>query len=426
MSEQNDNKTPAEQETYQEPFPYKTYDEILSEKEHKDRVQRTTLVIVGIFLVIFTFFAGISVIWTNTGDLFQEIALSRAFKKEQTQQNQDSTAPQGTDQNFQLQLPDTLPDAPSGTKPVTVLDVTQAVKSARSSVVSIEAEDYGDLSVSKSCSGIILSEKGYILTNSAAVSGCDTINVTLDDGQSYSAFIIGDDAYSGLAIIKIDASGLAAAQLGDSDLLEIGQPAVAMGSFSGSMQGMATTGVISGISRNILIENRLTDLIQTNAQVNAGNTGGPLLNEKGEVVGICTRSISLDGYEGMGFAIPINTVRPIAEELIRSGTVSGRPLLGIQCSKVSSIASTYYNMPTGLYVLAVTKGSSAEKAGLMVGDVITHIGEMPVTQLSSAFVLRNQYHAGDPITLTYRRKGKDYTVTVPLMDQRDGDPIANF
>lgn len=426
MSEQKDSKTPLSQEEYQEPFPYKTYDEILSEKERKDRFRRAFLVIVGIFLVFFTIVAGVNVIWSNTGTLFQKIALSRASKSDPALQ--DSAVP-GTDQTFQLQRPDAVPggkpDA-SSSESVTVRDVSQTVKAARASIVSIEAEDYGDLSVIKSGNGIILSEKGYILTNSAAISGCDTISVTLDNGQSYSAFIIGDDEYSGLAVIKIDAKGLTCAQLGDSDLLEIGQPAVAMGSFSGSMQGMATTGVISGISRNVLIENRLTDLLQTNAQVNAGNAGGPLLNESGEVVGICTRSISLEGYEGMGFAIPINTVRPIAEELIRSGTVSGRPLLGIQCSKVSTIASTYYNMPTGLYVLSVSKGSSAEKAGILSGDVITHIGEMPVTQLSSAYVLRSQYKAGDPITITYHRKGKDYTVTVPLMDQRDGDPAANF
>ena len=417
-------------EEYQEPFPYKTYDEILSEKERKSRFRRTMIVVTGIFLVFFTFLAGISVIWTNTGSLYQKIALSRARKANSAQQEGGSAGTRGTDESFQLDRPNALlgPEDKPGQRAsgFSVIDVSQAVKENRPSVVSIEAEDYGSLIDTKSGNGIILSQNGYILTNSAVISGCDSILVTLDSGVNYAAFVIGDDPYSGLAVIKIDAKGLTTARLGDSDTLLIGEPAVALGSFSDAMEGMATAGVISGISRNVLIENRLTDLIQTSAQVNAGNSGGPLLNEAGEVIGICTNAITLEGYEGMGFAIPINTIRPIAEELIRSGTIVGRPLLGIQCSKVSTIASSFYNMPDGLYVLSVTKGSSAEKAGLQAGDVITHIGEMAITQLSSAYVLRNQYKAGDAITLTYSRKGTSYTITVPLMDQKDADPGANF
>lgn len=307
-----------------------------------------------------------------------------------------------------------------------VTDVSAVVKKAISSVVGIEAESYSGYITSRTGSGIILTKDGYIITNSHVISGCDSINVTLDNGEAYAAFVVGDDGYSDIAVLKIAAEGLTPAVLGDSDLVEVGQPAIAIGNPTGQLQGTTTFGIISGVNRNVMVNNTVMNLLQTDAAINSGNSGGPLLNQQGQVVGINSAKVSISGYEGLGFSIPINTARPIAEELVRSGSVAGRPTLGVACSKLSAMASSFYGLPEGLYLSVVDDDCGGYHAGLQAGDVITHINDVRVKSMSEAYVQRNLYRAGENIKVTIYRRGLSQTVSVCLSDQQLADGDCNF
>jgi serine protease Do len=256
------------------------------------------------------------------------------------------------------------------------------------------------------------------MTNSHVISGCDSINVTLDTGMEYAAFVVGDDVYSDIAVLKIDAEDLCAASLGDSDQVQVGQPAIAIGNPTGYLQGTTTFGIISGVDRNMLVNNTVMNLLQTDAAINTGNSGGPLLNQSGQVIGINSAKISISGYEGLGFAIPINTARPIAEELVRNGSVTSRPVLGVACHRLSSMASSFYGLPQGLYVTGVAPGSGAAAAGLQAGDVITHINDTLVENLSSAVRLRDKLSAGDTISVTIFRRGMVVITEITLSNRQ--------
>ena len=286
------------------------------------------------------------------------------------------------------------------------------------SVVGIEAEFYTGYVTTRTGSGVILSSDGYIMTNSHVISGCDSINVTLDTGLEYAAFVVGDDVYSDIAVLKIDAEDLCAASLGDSDQVQVGQPAIAIGNPTGYLQGTTTFGIISGVDRNMLVNNTVMNLLQTDAAINTGNSGGPLLNQSGQVIGINSAKISISGYEGLGFAIPINTARPIAEELVRNGSVTSRPALGVACHRLSSMASSFYGLPQGLYVTGVAPGSGASAAGLQAGDVITHINDTLVENLSSAVRLRDKLSAGDTISVTIFRRGMVVITEITLSNRQ--------
>lgn len=403
-----------EQHTYQEPFPYKTYDEILMEKERRMRFRHGMVIMSGIFLMFCAVIIGISMIWNRSANVFSLL----------TQTSEGGNQTVGNIPNFNIaQAPNsgkdsdfTLPFAKEPEDDVTaqssgegsalyVTDVSGVVKKAMASVVGIEAEFYTGYVTARTGSGVILSSDGYIMTNSHVISGCDSINVTLDTGTEYAAFVVGDDVYSDIAVLKIDAEDLCPAALGDSDQVQVGQPAIAIGNPTGYLQGTTTFGIISGVDRNMLVNNTVMNLLQTDAAINSGNSGGPLLNQSGQVIGINSAKISISGYEGLGFAIPINTARPIAEELVRNGSVTSRPVLGVACHRLSSMASSFYGLPQGLYITGIAPGSGAAEAGLQSGDVITHINGTLVENLSSAAKLRDKYSAGDTISVTIFRRG---------------------
>lgn len=422
------NEEQREAQTRQEHFPYKTYEEILAEKERWRWRQHGLVVMTGLFLLFCAVVVGVSMAWNRTAapdTLVTQTSENQGFNLGTTAQERDASGAVGeTDASFRL------PDAAQETDPeedaLLVTDVSGVVKKARASVVGIEGEIYSGYVTSRTGSGIILTEDGYIITNSHVISGCDSINVTLDDGTAYSAFVIGDDSYSDIAILKIDAKGLTPAELGDSDQVEVGQAAIAIGNPTGQLQGTATFGIISGVNRNIMVDNTVMNLLQTDAAINSGNSGGPLLNQQGQVIGISSAKVSISGYEGLGFAIPINTARPIAEELVRSGSVSGRPALGVSCSKLSAMASNFYGLPEGLYLTAVESGSSAGTAGLQVGDVITHVNGVRVKTLSEAYAQRNLFKAGEQLEVSVYRKGVTRELILCLDDQRDLSEVCNF
>lgn len=292
----------------QEAFPYKTYDEILMEKERRLRFRRGMVVMSGIFLMLCAILIGISMVWnrsTNPLSLFQPRPEDQSLGSDPALSHEkDFVLAASSGPEEKEQTPDT---------PVYGVDVSGLVKKARPFVVGVQAEWYkGKRIQTQACSGVILSEDGYILTDNRVVDGSDGIHVIMYNGESYAAFLIGSDDGTGIAVLKVDASGLTEAQMGDSSQLEMGQTAVAMGSVSGT-----DTGIISGLDFELETDNGRLQLIQISASVNAGNSGGPLLNQYGQMIGMNASGFSADGFEGMGFAVPVNTLRHIIEALVQ-------------------------------------------------------------------------------------------------------------
>ena len=413
MKDSNQNQT-----EYREPFPYKTYEEILQEKERRRNFHHNMVIVSGIFLMFCAVIIGVGIVWnrsaapvvrpvSETGELDLSAIAQAAGLEELGGRLNDFTLPMPG-------IPAQNTEDTENEDLIRVTDVSDVVKKARASVVGVEAETYSGHAAARGGSGIILSADGYIITNSHVIEGCDSISVTLDSGEQYVAFVVGNDVYSDIAVLKIDAEGLVPAQLGDSDRVEVGQPAVAIGNPTGHLQGTTTFGIISGVDRTMTVNGTVMHLLQTDAAINSGNSGGPLLNGQGQVIGVNSAKVSIDGYEGLGFAIPINTVRPIAEELVRSGSVSSRPMLGVSVSRLSAMASNFYGLPQGLYVTAVDPG---QLCGLQTGDVITHINDVAVTDETDAVIVRDQFRAGDTVTVTYFRRGVTKTVELTLLDR---------
>jgi len=302
------------------------------------------------------------------------------------------------------------------------LSVAQIAQKMTPSVVGIVSENLTNPMYSGSGSGIVLTEDGYVITNCHVIQNGNKITVVLDNGDSYDARVIGSDEQTDLAVLKIDASGLVAAELGDSDKLVVGDLAVAIGNPMGmELQGSVTSGVISGVNRDITIGNRTMTLIQTDAAINPGNSGGPLVNKYGQVIGMNTVKISVEGYDNLGFAIPMSTIKPIVEELIKNGYVSGRPALGIVGGGISERYANYYNWPRGIYVESVNDKSDAKVQGLRSGDIITAINGVEVKTISDLDEIKKDMKAGDVVTATVYRNGQTLEIKFALMDAADAD-----
>jgi len=248
--------------------------------------------------------------------------------------------------------------------------------------------------------------------------------VLLTDGRTADADLIGTDAISDLAVLHIDISGLIAAELGDSSKLRVGDAVVAIGDPLGiELRGTMTDGIISAINRDIDVEGRIMNLIQTNAALNSGNSGGPLINCYGQVVGINTMkmgdTMSSAGVEGLGFAIPSSTVKNIVNQLLDQGYVSGRPSLGITCESISRLHQLYYRLPNGLCITEVESGSSAEQVGLKAGDILLSINGVNVDDTESLRKQLYSYAPGDAVTVIIYRSGRQYSATLTLGEARN-------
>ncbi|TQQ85469.1 PDZ domain-containing protein [Peptacetobacter hominis] len=264
--------------------------------------------------------------------------------------------------------------------------------------------------------GIIVDSNGYILTNSHVVSDGEatSVNVLFNDGSDMSGEVIWHDAQLDLAMVKVDKTGLTAADLGDSDQVQVGDIAIAIGNPLGlDLQKSVTRGIISGLDRTISTEQaNMTGLMQTDASINSGNSGGPLLNEKGEVIGINTAKASQG--EGLGFAIPINTAKEIVNEVIKTGDYE-KVTLGIKGTDLESYEQALgqdLEGDSGVYVAEVVSGSSAEKAGLRTGDIITKVGDTEITGMSDLTKALYGYSSGDKAEITVLRNGKETKVNV--------------
>ena len=265
-------------------------------------------------------------------------------------------------------------------------------------------------------SGVILTEDGYIATCAHVVDGAKSVKVTLNDDTSYDAAIVGTDSKNDIAIIKIDAKDLTPAVVGDSETLTVGSEVIAIGNPLGELRGTATAGIISATNRTIEVEGQAMTLIQTDAAISPGNSGGGLFDATGKLIGIVNAKVSDSRAEGLGFAIPVNSVLDEISDLLNYGYVTGRPYLGVSTQDVtlrSRSGMWYYSDGTRcVMVEKVVSGSAAEAAGIQAGDLILKIGEKQIAsgeELSSAI---GEYKPGDKATLTIQRDGKESTVEV--------------
>lgn len=273
---------------------------------------------------------------------------------------------------------------------------------------------------SASGSGFILTSDGYIVTNYHVVEGSDSVSVSLFDGTSYEAEVVGCDASNDVAVLKVDAQDLVPVVLGKSGDLNVGDDLLAIGNPLGELTFSLTRGIVSALDREVTISSGVTmDLIQTDCAINAGNSGGPLFNMYGEVVGITNAKYSSSGGEAsidnICFAIPIDKVRPIIESVIEKGYIA-KPYIGVTVMNVSEEAQGY-GLPAGASVQSVTEGAPADKAGLRVNDIITAVGETPVAGSSDLVDIISACEKGDELTLTVYRQGETVTLTLTVDEQ---------
>ena len=274
--------------------------------------------------------------------------------------------------------------------------------------------------------GVIITANGYIVTNAHVIYDTEyntglasSISVIVNEEDRYDAEVIGYDTDYDLAVLKINANDLAAAEFGNSDELNLGQDVIAIGNPLGfDLMNTVTGGIVSGLNRQITINEKSMTLIQTDAAINSGNSGGPLINKKGQVIGINSSKMSASyseaSIEGIGFAIPSNEAARIVKDIMEYGYVTGKPQLGISCQDITENISRMYNLPVGVYITAVAEDSAAEKAGLQSGDIITRINDEEVASYDELAAKKNEHKAGDTIELTYVRNGAEDKVTVTL------------
>ncbi len=312
------------------------------------------------------------------------------------------------------------------------LSIPEIVEKVSPSVVGISSiitskNDFtgGAATGTSTGTGIIMTEDGYIITNAHVVSDATSINVVIsidDTLEETKATLIGIDSQTDLAVLKVDKTGLTPAEFGQSSDLLVGELAIAIGNPLGfELAGSVTGGIISALDRELTIEDKTFSLIQTDAAINAGNSGGPLINSYGQVIGINSAKISSSSFssvEGLGFAIPIDQAKPIIDDLIQYGYVKGRPMLGISGEDISAVISRYYNLPQGIMVRFVEEESGAEAAGIEVGDIIVAVDSVPVTDMSELNSIKNTHTAGDTITLTVYRDGKNMDIDVVLNEAK--------
>ncbi len=265
-------------------------------------------------------------------------------------------------------------------------------------------------------SGFIITDDGYVVTNYHVIQNSQTISVTLDDNRIFPAVVTGSDPRNDIAVLKINGSGFPKVTLGNSAELETGELAVAIGNALGELSGTVTAGIISALDRQINIDNQSLVLLQTDAAINSGNSGGALINSFGEVIGINTAKNAGDGVEGLGFAIPINIAKPIIESLIQNGYITGRPKLGIGTRDVSQQEAEYYNMRAGIYVRMVERGSAADKAGIAVGDIIIKADGKDTLTTEALNAAKESHKVGETMQITLIRNGNEITVDVVLQE----------
>ena len=288
------------------------------------------------------------------------------------------------------------------------------------SVVSISCGFYNG---SSSGTGVVLTQDGYIVTNCHVVEGAQSITVQLTDDRIMPARLVGSDEISDLAVLYVEADDLIPAKFGSSDNLRVGDAVVAIGDPLGvEFRGTLTDGIVSAINRDVTVEGRTMTLIQTNADLNSGNSGGPLINSFGQVIGINTMKIGAftdnAGVEGLGFAIPSSTVKDVVEQLIHQGYVSGRPTLGLEGESLSIFYQHYYRLPEGLYITEVDPDSDAAAKGIEQGDILMMINDNRITTPEELSSILYNCQVGDVLTVIVYRGGYQYELQLTVSEDK--------
>ena len=308
---------------------------------------------------------------------------------------------------------------------VQVSDVSDIVEKCKDSVVEITTESassgnsiFGQYVSQGAGSGVIISKDGYIVTNNHVVSGATSLKVTTTDGTEYDASVVGKDSQTDLAVIKVDANNLQAATLGDSDILQVGDPAIAIGNPLGELGGTVTTGIISATDRQITIDDETMTLLQTDAAINPGNSGGGLFNADGNLIGIVNAKESSTGIEGLGFAIPITPAQDIITELMQNGSVTSRPALNVSLyDYTSNNQGQYSKNEDGCYIVQIVKNGAADKAGLKQNDRILSFDGEQIQSTSDVKNVLKKHKIGDTIKMVVERDSKKITVEITLQAQ---------
>ena len=353
----------------------------------------------------------------------QEDGASVGFSQEQatTQDSAsqtDETKPVNPDTNADTTLEiSATPQSVENIPQAGGLSLQAIYEKSISSVVSICCTGHNGTSTG---TGVVLSENGYLVTNHHVIENAQKIEVLFSDDRILNAVCVGSDGVSDLAVLYIESdTPLTPAEFGDSTALRVGDAVVAIGDPLGiELRGTMTNGIVSAINRDITSGGRTMTLIQTNAALNSGNSGGPLLNCYGQVVGINTMKIgdnmSTAGVEGLGFAIPSTTVKEIVDQLIAQGYVSGRPSLGITGQVVSGFDQLYYRLPQGIYITQVEEDSDAAAKGIAPGDILLQLQNTRITDTDALQSALYAYEAGDTVTVIIYRSGRQYSLDITL------------
>ena len=395
----NDNKNNENNNEYQ--FTFDDLDPFYEEALKKQRKNST-----GKFLKSLAVFA-LFVAFTVTVS-FGSVYIYTEHFSPASQSNNSTT--QNTSQNTVTYLPTSTSDS---------LTTPQIYEKTINSVVAISTylNQGGYQQAIGTGTGIIMSEDGYIITNAHVIEDGNQIMVTLNDGTEYQAQVVGSDSKVDIAVIKVEATGLTAGNFGDSDSLVHGEPAIVIGNPLGmDFAGTITDGIISSTSREVKIDNYIMNLLQTNAAVNRGNSGGPLINCRGEIVGVVSAKISVDDVEGIGFAIPINTALNVANDFIEYGYVKNRPMLGISVEVVPELYAQFYGSQPGLKVVSVQDGSAADLAGIMPGDRIIFFNGTEISTSAELDYEKDKYNIGDTVKITVLRENQEITLDLTLME----------
>ena len=387
--------------------------------EKKKRRPKSTWLWIGLPVLVLLLIVGTSLAFAGTGSTSPGAMPSdwSDYLENFYQSSQSDTLETSIERTV-LEQPFTLPLAQPGEQELSLQELYAA---CADSIVGITAypEDQDGYYWG---TGVIADEAGLIVTNAHVIEGCASAEVTLYNNESYEALLVGADAVSDLALLKIDCSGLPAASFGDISSLSVGDPVAAIGNpLSEEFRSTLTNGIISAIDRGMNYNGHTMSLLQTNAAINQGNSGGALFNMHGQVVGITNMKMMsyFSSIEGIGFAIPSSTVKAVVDQLAENGEVRGRPSIGITVGAIPREAVENYELPEGLYISAVAENSDAAAQGIREGDILLAIDGQSVSTTEEVAAIRDTKSVGDSLRFTIWREGETFEVDVLLMDTND-------
>ena len=387
--------------------------------EKKKRRPKSTWLWIGLPVLVLLLIVGTSLAFAGTGSTTPGAMPSDwSDYLENFYQSSQSDTLETSIESTVLEQPFTLPRAQPGEQELSLQELYAA---CADSIVGITAypEDQDGYYWG---TGVIADEAGLIVTNAHVIEGCASAEVTLYNNESYEALLVGADAVSDLALLKIDCSGLPAASFGDISSLSVGDPVAAIGNpLSEEFRSTLTNGIISAIDRGMNYNGHTMSLLQTNAAINEGNSGGALFNMYGQVVGITNMKMMsyFSSIEGIGFAIPSSTVKAVVDQLAENGEVRGRPSIGITVGAIPQEAVENYELPEGLYISAVAENSDAAAQGIREGDILLAIDGQSVSTTEEVAAIRDTKGVGDSMRFTIWRQGETFEVDVRLMDTND-------